>query len=162
MIFNDRPLKPGGAQSITTNDGCTSPLDSQDGPPLLRLRPHTDEEWDTSPTVIVTEDMEWDPRHYDQGVSNGQAWHEKQPDDSGQSRLFDQSGGHCRRSAADYGEQGPLPSPSKLNEPLSIVVNYHKTKFKVRDYEPFRKFFLWQPTDIVKHTSGHWCGLGGQ
>jgi len=70
-----------GSQSITTNDGCTFPLDLQNGLPFLKLRPYTDKEWDTSPTVIMTEDMEWNPRHYDQGVSNGQAWHDKQPDD---------------------------------------------------------------------------------
>jgi len=120
---------------------------------FLRLRPYTDEEWDTFPTVIMTEDMEWNPRHYDQGISNGQAWYDKQPDDSGQSRLFDQSGDHRRRSAADCGEQGPLPFPSKLNGPLSIVVNCHRTKSKVKDHGPSRKSFLWQPTDIVRHTS---------
>jgi len=100
----------------------------------------------------MTEDMEWDPRHYDQGVSNEQAWCDKQPDDLGQSRLFDQFGDYRRRSVANYGEQEPLPSPSNLDGPLSIVVNRHKTESKVRDYGPFCKFFLWQPTGIVKHT----------
>jgi len=33
-FVDDRPLKLGGAQSLTTNDGRTSPLDSQGGPPL--------------------------------------------------------------------------------------------------------------------------------
>jgi len=102
---NDRPLKLGGAQSITTNDGHTSPLDSHDGPPSLRLRPYTDEEWDTLPTVIMTEDMEWNPRHYDQEISNGQAWHNKQPDDLGQFRLFDQFGDYRRRSVAKKKER---------------------------------------------------------
>jgi len=46
-VVNDWPLEPGGTQSITTNDGHTSPLDSQDGLPLLGLRPCTDEEWDS-------------------------------------------------------------------------------------------------------------------
>jgi len=151
-VVNNRPLKLGGTQSITTNDGCTSPLDSQDGPPSLGLRPCTDEEWDTPPTVITTEDMGWDPRHYDQGISNRQAWHGKQPDDSGQPRLFDQSGDCRRRSAADCGEQGPLPSPPKLDRPLSIVANCHRTKSKVKDCGPSHKSFLWQPTDIVRHT----------
>jgi len=64
-VVNDRPLKLGGTQSITTNDGYTFPLDFQNGLPFLKLRPYTDEEWDTFPTVIMTEDMEWNPRHYD-------------------------------------------------------------------------------------------------
>jgi len=123
-VVNDRPLGPGGAQSVTTNDGRTSPLDFQNGLPSLGLRPCTDEEWDTSPAVVVTEDMGRGPHHYDQGVSNERAWCDKQPDDSGQSRLFDQSGGHRRRSVADCGGQGPLPSPPRLDGPLSAVVSH--------------------------------------
>jgi len=80
-VVNDRPLKLGGTQSITTNDGHTSPSDFQNGSPSLKLRPYMDEEWDTFPTVIMTEDMEWDPRHYDQEISNEKAWYDKQPDD---------------------------------------------------------------------------------
>jgi len=69
------------------------------------------------PTVIMTEDMGRGPRRHGQGVSNGQAWHDKRPDDSGQSRLSGQSRDCRQRSAADCRERGPLPSPSKLDGP---------------------------------------------
>jgi len=47
----------------------------------------------------------------------------------------------------------PSPLPSKLNGPLSIVVNCHRTKSKVKDHRPSRKPSLWRPTGVVRHAS---------
>jgi hypothetical protein len=59
---NDRSTKvPGGLQRIHTNDGYVIPIIIQDGLPYVKMRPYTDEEWDTLPHVIVTSDATWDP-----------------------------------------------------------------------------------------------------
>ena len=58
---NDRSIKTGGLQCITTLDGYIIPLVIQDGLPRMAIRPYTDTEWDTLPHVFLTGESDWDP-----------------------------------------------------------------------------------------------------
>jgi hypothetical protein len=59
---DDRFIKvPGGLQRIQTNAGYVIPINIQNGLPYVKMRPYTDEEWDTLPHVILTSDVNWDP-----------------------------------------------------------------------------------------------------
>ena len=59
---NDRSmLTPGGLQRILTVDGYEMPLAIRNGLPYLNIRPFTDHEFDTLPSVVMTSDTDWDP-----------------------------------------------------------------------------------------------------
>jgi hypothetical protein len=54
-----------GLQRIKTIDGYIHPINIVNGLAYTSLRPFTDEEWDTLPHVIWTEDADWDPHVLD-------------------------------------------------------------------------------------------------
>ncbi len=59
---NDKSIKvTGGLQRILTNDGYVIPINIKYGLPYIKMRPYTDEEWETFPHVIFTSDADWDP-----------------------------------------------------------------------------------------------------
>ena len=60
-LVDDKSLRVGGKQCITTLDGYVLPLQVQQGLARLPIRPFTDREWDTLPHVIMTDDLDWDP-----------------------------------------------------------------------------------------------------
>jgi hypothetical protein len=60
--IDDRSIKVGGTQSITTIDGYVLPLDVVNGLPHLKSRPFSDREWKEYPHVVMTSDNEWNPK----------------------------------------------------------------------------------------------------
>ena len=70
---NNKSLKVGGLQRITTNDGYVHPLDIKNGLPYCSIRPYTDDEWESLPHVVWTSDDEWDPSVLDNILSDKQA-----------------------------------------------------------------------------------------
>jgi hypothetical protein len=58
---DNRSIKVGGKQHIKTLDGYVIPLDIKSGLPYVKMRPFTDQEWDSLPHVILTGDGNWNP-----------------------------------------------------------------------------------------------------
>jgi hypothetical protein len=59
---NDKSvLVPGGLQRFQTLDGYIIPLCIQDGLTRLKIRPYTNQDFDTLPHVMMTSELEWDP-----------------------------------------------------------------------------------------------------
>jgi hypothetical protein len=72
---NDKSvLIPGGLQRIQTLDGYIIPLSIQDGLTRLKIRPYTDQEFDTLPHVIMTSELEWDPSVLDHKFKEDEQW----------------------------------------------------------------------------------------
>jgi hypothetical protein len=65
ITVDDKSRKAGGTQCIVTPDGYVIPLAIRNGLPYMSMRPYTDAEWETLPHVILTSDVEWDPRALD-------------------------------------------------------------------------------------------------
>ena len=90
---NGRSLfTPGGLQCIKTVDGYVFPLNVRDGLPYL------DAEFESLPHVILTSDVDWDPRVMDFDVANNEAWYEEILDDRDHSALFDEFGNYMGRN----------------------------------------------------------------
>ena len=53
---DDKSIYHGGTQTITTIDNYIHPLNFKNGLPYIKLRPYTNEEWETLPHVIWTSD----------------------------------------------------------------------------------------------------------
>jgi len=62
---DDRHPAHGGDLNITTRNGITIPLAFSSGLAHLRLRPFTDEEWNTLPRIPITLPIPWNPNVYD-------------------------------------------------------------------------------------------------
>ena len=61
---DDRHPAHGGDLNITTRNGITIPLAFSSGLAHLRLRPFTDEEWNTLPRIPITLPIPWNPNVY--------------------------------------------------------------------------------------------------
>ena len=59
-IVDDRPLKVGGGQHITTLDKYKIHMSIRGALPYMTLHPYTDKEWSNLPQVILTSDVDWD------------------------------------------------------------------------------------------------------
>jgi len=76
QLVDDKSLKVGGKQQIRTLDGYIIPLDIKSGLPYVRMRPYTDDEWDTLPHVILTGDDNWNPSVLDHELIDDETWYD--------------------------------------------------------------------------------------
>jgi hypothetical protein len=61
------------------------------------MRPHTDQEWEELPHVLLTEDANWDPTHMDHEQGDDPAWYEQQDDPPLLNPDFDLCGDYHHR-----------------------------------------------------------------
>jgi hypothetical protein len=72
---NDKSvLVPGGLERIQTLDGYIISLSIQDGLTRLKIRPYTDQEFETLPHVMMTSELEWDPSVLDHEFKEDEQW----------------------------------------------------------------------------------------
>jgi len=98
-VVDDRSMKCGGRQCITTNDGFVLPLDIINGLPHLRMAPNTDKEFEELPHVVLTSSAEWDPTVIDHVLSTEDNWYNtiKRLDDGLLKTPFDEFGNYLGR-----------------------------------------------------------------
>jgi hypothetical protein len=75
-VVDDRSVKAGGMQRITTNKGYIFPLDIIGGLPYLKMRPYTDTEFDSLPHDILSSDVPWNVGILDGTLSDKQDWYD--------------------------------------------------------------------------------------
>jgi hypothetical protein len=109
---NNRSIKTGGLQRITTLDGYVIPLVIKDGLPCMAIRPYTDEEWDTLPHVFFTGESDWDPSVLDHEFDDNEQWADalsEELDADPTTNAFDEFGNYRHRvivqSAAFFARQ---------------------------------------------------------
>jgi hypothetical protein len=61
------------------------------------MRPHTDQEWEELPHVLLTEDANWDPTYMDHEQGDDPAWYEQQDDPPLLNSDFDLCGDYRHR-----------------------------------------------------------------
>jgi hypothetical protein len=59
------------------------------------MHPHTDQEWEELPHVLLTEDANWDPTHMDHEQGDDPAWYEQKDDPPLLNSDFDLCGDYC-------------------------------------------------------------------
>jgi len=94
---NDKSIKVGGLQCITTLDGYVIPLNIVQGLPRMTIHPFTDQEWEDLPHVILTSELDWDPRQLDIALEDDDQWFDAVSDIEGDpfTNLFDEFGNYC-------------------------------------------------------------------
>jgi hypothetical protein len=90
---NDKSIHiPGGLQRIQTVDGYVFPLSIRDGLPYLGIRPYADVEYESLLHVIITSDVDWDPRVLDFDIDDNGDWYDAISDNVNHSELVDAFG----------------------------------------------------------------------
>jgi hypothetical protein len=59
------------------------------------MRPHTDQEWEELPHVLLTDDANWDPTHMNHKQGDDPAWYEQQDDPPLLNSDFNHCGDYC-------------------------------------------------------------------
>jgi hypothetical protein len=67
---NDRSIKVGGSQCITTKDGYIIPISISNGLPYISMHPPMDKEMESLPHEIMTSPSPWDPTILDHQIDS--------------------------------------------------------------------------------------------
>ena len=157
---NDRSVKVGGSQCITTLDGYSFPLKCTGGLMYLGImgKP-TDGELLKYPSVYLTSIHEWDPSVLDFSHPEGDGeplW----PCDPQHLDLldpnFDSHGIYTKRaintlSSLTGVQQPPTIAMSSSKSPIQACK--HKIKPEIPDFDKYRPYFGWVKADTIKTPS---------
>ena len=118
---DDRAIKAGGQQMITTLDGYYIPLSIKNALPRMNLRPYTDAEWNTLPHVILTSETTWDPSDLDLDLPSDEQWFDSIEYESNllPNSRFDDFGNYLHRYIANTN------IVSSLEDSIDTYVLYH-------------------------------------
>jgi hypothetical protein len=96
---DDKSARVSGKQRLVTFDGFSIPINVRCGLPYIDMHPHTDQEWEELPHVLLTEDANWDPTHtcMDHEQGDDPAWYEQQDDPPLLNSDFDLCGDYRHR-----------------------------------------------------------------
>ncbi len=120
---DDRSMKVGGRQCITTQDGYIIPLDIINGLPYMKMVPNTDKEWNDLPHVILTSSEEWDPTFIDNILTDQDDWYNtlKQYDDGLIQTPFDEYGNYRHRHVpANVQELPPVDPDAEVSPEIEV------------------------------------------
>jgi len=162
---DDRSISMRGTQCATTEEGYIIPFDCVEGLMYVTIRPFTDQEANTLPTVFLTRDMPWDPSRHDRILSTNAQWMSLQEQVSTSTHDgFNQVGEHIGIEAyTAIRVQAANVRPSILSQARRNAVfandlndvsesNVYDININPPDYEAERIYFLNVPQDVVRRT----------
>ncbi len=174
---NDRSIKVGGLQRITTLEGYVIPLNIIQGLPRMTIRPYTDKEWEELPHVILTSEIDWDPGQLDLTLEDDENWYDAISDLAADpfTNLFDEYGDYRHRvevqstkvvdslediidrcvhtaTAHDIVSISNTTLAPSDDDVLPPTTQPRTITAKDRDYQALRPLFGWLPTDTIKRT----------
>jgi hypothetical protein len=121
LDVDERPMKVGGSQCITTPNGYAFPVDVIDGLAYLKCCTYTDEEFQSLPHVIMTSNVVWEPSILDCTISSDDKWHNSVLDlGRSYSSPCDEFGRYKQRQGP------PIPvTPSRYQQrPMMLVTAF--------------------------------------
>jgi hypothetical protein len=159
---NDKSIHvPGGLQRIQTVDGYVFPLSIRDGLPYLGMRPYTDVEYESLPHVILTSDVDWDPRILDFDIDDNDDWYDAISDNVNHSDLFDVFGDYKGRtteleiaSAETWFDTITPDQHTRVQlEEATFICSAHAYRVHHLDNDNFEDVFLVNDTEITATTT---------
>ena len=154
---DDKSIKVGGTQLITTLDGYSVPLLIQDGLAYATsLGRPTDQDMDTYPHVFFTSPDEWDPSVLDHDPPNLDGLDpSKVPDQPFGDPMFDAYGDFNERIIANLNILLDAPPGDCESYTLLSSVstsNLHQSSSQEPDWNALRPFFAWTCPSSIKDT----------
>jgi hypothetical protein len=156
---DDRSLKAGGLQRITTLDGFVIPIDIIQGLPYIKMRAPSDEEYAKYPHVVLTADVPFRYSSMDCTLSDKPDWYENVSNwHNGLSDSPFDLHGEYKHLEADY--EINFHALLDLNSPYQFIhdndpttqVSRHEQRPHKPDYEALRPYFLNVPANVVMRT----------
>ena len=155
-LVDDKSVKVGDTQCITTLDGYAFPLKYIGGLMYLSImgKP-TDEEVVRYPSVHLTSIQEWDPSVLDYGHPEGDGEPVWACDPQHIDLIdpnFDTHGLYNKRALNTLSSLADVQqtSPMALSSSKSIIqANKHHVKSETPDYDKYRHYFGWVKTDTI-------------
>jgi hypothetical protein len=139
-----------GKQRIQTPDGYIIPLDIVDGLAYMPMSKPTQEEMETLPHIILTSDMDWDPRCMDYSHTGADGDledpYDALIDEDDLFEHFDQRitlTGEIIHPDDEYDHHFQDPR----DRAISTLANNHKTRITEPDYEALRPNYGCAPID---------------
>jgi hypothetical protein len=153
---DDKSIKVGGKQRIKTLDGYVIPLDVKSGLPYVKMRPYTDEEWDSLPHVILTGDGDWNPSVLDHSLTDDEHWYDAVSDfpDAMDGNPFDAEGNYRNLHVFDlFSTDSILDNHIIPDLPWLYQAHEHQIIENEQDFAQLRPNFAWLPENVVKDTT---------
>ena len=161
-LVDDKSVKVGGTQHITTLDGYAFPLKCTGGLMYLSiLGKPTDEELVKYPSVHLTSIHEWDPSvlDYSHPCCDGESvWAIDPQHIDLLDPNFDTYGLYTKRAINTLSSLTDVQqtSPMTMSSPKSLIqANKHPVKSETPDYDKCRPYFGWVNTDTISDTFKH-------
>jgi hypothetical protein len=156
----DQSIKVDGLQCIITPYSRVIPLDVKNGLPYMKIRPYTDEEWDSLSHITMTGDNPWNPKCLDAEISSGSEWENfvygriNHVTDSAVDSY-----GRYKYSAIDPSDimvAMAIHSNTDMLSNIPISYEIHKRVVTlVKNYDHLRKYFLHLPSETTAKTYGN-------
>ena len=158
-LVDDKSVKVGGKQCITTLDGYAFPLKCTGGLMYLNImgKP-TDDELVKYPSVHLTSMHEWDPSVLDYSHPEGDeepVWGCDPQHIDLIGPNFDTHGLYTRRAINTLSPLADIQYISLMatSSPISITqAHKHDVKSETPDYDKYRPYFGWVNTDTIRDT----------
>ena len=154
---DEKSVKVGGTQLITTLEGYSVPLLIKDGLAYATsLGKPTDQDMDTYPHVFFTSPDEWDPSVLDHDPPHLDGLDPSQvPDQPFGDPMFDAYGDFNERIIANLNIllDAPPEDCGSYTEISSVFrVNLHQSSPQEPDWNALRPFFAWTSPSSIKDT----------
>ena len=168
---NDRSIKVGGKQHITTLDGYIHPINIVSGLPYVTMRPYTNDEWDTLPHVIWTSDNDWDPSILDHNLDDNHEWFSSTSDLAHSfDKRFNDVGDYQQRvivqdalivpthetlhdeDVIDHIVYDQMNAQYAINNVLSGPSARTTSTSKKIQFDLLQPYFGWLPSDIIQRS----------
>ena len=154
---DEKSVKVGGTQLITTLDGCSVPLLIKDGLAYATsLGRPTDQDMDTYPHVFFTSPDEWDPSILDHDPPHLDGLDPSQvPDQSFGDPMFDAYGDLNERIIANLNTllDAPPEDCGSYTEISSVfTAHLHQSSPQEPDRNALCPFFAWTSPSIINDT----------
>ena len=156
-LVDEKSIKVGGTQLITTLDGYSVPLLIRDGLAYATsLGRPTDQDMDTYPHVFFTSPDEWDPSVLDHDPPHLDGLDPSQVSDQPfDDPMFDAYGDFNERIISNLnilldappGDCGSYTLTSSVS-----TVNFHQSSPQEPDWNALRPFFAWTSPSSIKDT----------
>ncbi|KAL7564284.1 hypothetical protein ACA910_014347 [Epithemia clementina (nom. ined.)] len=171
LFVDDKSVKVGGQQRVTTLDGRALPLQVLDGLSYLKtIGTPSDSDMEKYPHIIFTAPGIWDPsildhEHPDLSADTQPAWAHVDQDGSFTHDPYDWHGEYTERVVQnlnvlldlppDAGEYTPhYPDASPDTTSVQQLFFHHSTPSEV-DWSIYRPFFGWAPAETIADTFQH-------
>lgn len=159
---DDKLIRVGGTQSITTLDNCKIPISIRNDLPHMAFRPCTNDEWDALSHVILASDKDWDPTSLDcKRCMNIHEWVDAQPLLGPHDKDFNKVDNHRHRSNLHQSVLSAIKDQHLLDHTVDAFItacniDVNSCDFTTKDsafnYELLRPLFNWKALDMIKKT----------